>query len=82
MTLYTRNGIKISRFDDRSYTVTNGKVTYHQTLDKAVLKVAKIEADAESDLWKWLERYENVAERVAADLSVSGAEVYQEPPLG
>jgi hypothetical protein len=49
-------------------------LSYHSTLDKAVLKVAKIEADkgvadASEDLWSWLAWYEVIAKDIARRLA-------------
>jgi hypothetical protein len=70
-TLYEKNGISIKRFDHLNYSVHGvGTTTYHATLDKAVLKVAKHVADAASEeLWSWLAEYETITHRVWDDLS-------------
>jgi hypothetical protein len=69
--LYNKNGITITvSADGRNYMV-EGKgfpISYHATLDKAVLKVAKHGADKKSDLWYWLDEYYDVAEGVIIDL--------------
>jgi hypothetical protein len=88
--LYNKNGITIKRFDARNYIVEGGNLplSYHSTLDKAVLKVAKIEADkgvadASEDLWSWLAWYEviakDIARRLGGDLSHLTSEVCPDP---
>ena len=69
--LYNKNGITITVSPDgRNYMVEGGgfPISYHATLDKAVLKVAKHSADRSSDLWIWLAEYETVARVVAISL--------------
>jgi hypothetical protein len=70
MSLYDKNGITITvSADGRNYMVEgNFPISYHATLDKAVLKVAKHGADKKSDLWYWLDEYYDVAEGVIIDL--------------
>jgi hypothetical protein len=77
MSLYDKNGITITVSPDgRNYMVEGAfPISYHATLDKAVLKVAKHVADLEGDLWDWLAWYETVAINVTRDLSHLTSEV-------
>ena len=71
MSLYDKNGITIKRFDARNYIVegVNLPLSYHSTLDKAVLKVAKHSADKKGGpLHVWLHEYDEVAFMVADHL--------------
>jgi hypothetical protein len=75
MSLYDKNGITITVSPDgRNYMVEGDfPISYHATLDKAVLKVAKHTADKGGyDLHTWLGDYETVA-RVVADAIVGNA---------
>lgn len=67
MSLYNKNGITITVSPDGRNYMVEGKfpISYHATLDKAVLKVAKHEADKAGPLWDWLQVYCAVAEDVS-----------------
>ena len=81
--LYNKNGITITVSPDgRNYMVEGAfPISYHSTLDKAVLKVAKHEADrsGDLDLWIWLGMYEEVTFRATSILSHFPSEVTYDP---